>query len=327
VIVDNAGIIKGQYNYYPFGKQWEDVNLMANTNRYTFSGKEKQTVKDLGWLDFTARMLSNNEIPIFTTQDPLSEKYYSVSPYAYCGNNPINRIDPNGMDWYIFNADNNQYQNKLEMEGMHRMAIMSEDKNGNINYTFYDFNDTEVDAKAIDNGKITKFEFLSNEKIESMIDESEVKTADARNSPLNYAWHESGKNGKMDYAITYGKKGFFSKNTFYIRETTAYNIGDIGNYIWGRGMAELGIALPTARLGAHVNNILFGRRQETKAFNFGEGTYGAHGFCDSQGDQRAITNGYLSSPEGRKWAERIIKQNEKILERWNINRRTSFSIQ
>jgi hypothetical protein len=33
VIVDNSGIIKAQYNYYPFGKQWEDVNLMANTNR------------------------------------------------------------------------------------------------------------------------------------------------------------------------------------------------------------------------------------------------------------------------------------------------------
>jgi RHS repeat-associated protein len=69
---------------------------MANTNRYTFSGKEKQTVKDLGWLDFTARMLSNNEIPIFTTQDPLAEKYYSWSPYAYCFNNPLRFIDPDG---------------------------------------------------------------------------------------------------------------------------------------------------------------------------------------------------------------------------------------
>jgi hypothetical protein len=31
--------------------------------------------------------------------DPMAEKYYSISPYAYCGNNPVNRIDPNGMDW------------------------------------------------------------------------------------------------------------------------------------------------------------------------------------------------------------------------------------
>jgi len=32
--------------------------------------------------------------------DPLCEKYYSISPYAYCAGNPANRIDPDGMDWF-----------------------------------------------------------------------------------------------------------------------------------------------------------------------------------------------------------------------------------
>jgi len=32
----------------------------------------------------------------FMTMDPLAEKYYNISPYAYCGNNPVNAIDPNG---------------------------------------------------------------------------------------------------------------------------------------------------------------------------------------------------------------------------------------
>jgi hypothetical protein len=30
---------------------------------------------------------------------------YNTSPYAYCGNNPINRIDPWGLDWYWNNGD------------------------------------------------------------------------------------------------------------------------------------------------------------------------------------------------------------------------------
>jgi GH24 family phage-related lysozyme (muramidase) len=30
--------------------------------------------------------------------DPLAEKYYSVSPYAYCLGNPVNLIDPDGME-------------------------------------------------------------------------------------------------------------------------------------------------------------------------------------------------------------------------------------
>lgn len=28
--------------------------------------------------------------------DPLCEKYYSTSPYAWCGNNPVRFVDPDG---------------------------------------------------------------------------------------------------------------------------------------------------------------------------------------------------------------------------------------
>ena len=31
-----------------------------------------------------------------TTMDPLAEKYYHISPYAWCGNNPVRFIDPDG---------------------------------------------------------------------------------------------------------------------------------------------------------------------------------------------------------------------------------------
>ena len=32
--------------------------------------------------------------------DPLSDKYPSISPYAYCAWNPVRSVDPDGRDWY-----------------------------------------------------------------------------------------------------------------------------------------------------------------------------------------------------------------------------------
>ena len=32
----------------------------------------------------------------WSTPDPLSEKYYAISPYAYCAGNPVNLVDPEG---------------------------------------------------------------------------------------------------------------------------------------------------------------------------------------------------------------------------------------
>ena len=34
--------------------------------------------------------------------DPLADKYYSISPYAFCNNNPVNFVDPDGEDIYRY---------------------------------------------------------------------------------------------------------------------------------------------------------------------------------------------------------------------------------
>ena len=54
--------------------------------------------------DYSARYM-DPALGRFSTVDPLAEKYYSISPYAYCMNNPILLIDPNGMEWFYYSKD------------------------------------------------------------------------------------------------------------------------------------------------------------------------------------------------------------------------------
>lgn len=83
---------------HPASSNFSDV--FATTDRYQYSGKEFDRMNGLDLYDFHARHY-DPVLGRFTTPDPLSEKYYHISPYAYCANNPINAIDPNGEDWRI----------------------------------------------------------------------------------------------------------------------------------------------------------------------------------------------------------------------------------
>jgi RHS repeat-associated protein len=100
VITDANGSIKEQNDYYPFGKKHENPNLMTSTNRWGFSGKEKQTTSDINYMDFGSRMY-DDFLGRWFTHDPMAEEYYPLSPYAYCGNNPVISIDTDGEFFWI----------------------------------------------------------------------------------------------------------------------------------------------------------------------------------------------------------------------------------
>jgi len=49
-------------------------------------------------------------LSIWLSVDPMSDKYPGVSPYTYCGNNPVVLKDPNGRDIYEFDENGNYIQ-------------------------------------------------------------------------------------------------------------------------------------------------------------------------------------------------------------------------
>ncbi|MFZ4455216.1 MAG: DUF6443 domain-containing protein [Bacteroidales bacterium] len=85
-----------QTQYYASGLPW-DVGIGASVQNRKYNGKEFIEMHGYDTYDYGAR----GYYPAtgrFSTVDPLAEKYYSISPYVYCTNNPVNAIDNNGKD-------------------------------------------------------------------------------------------------------------------------------------------------------------------------------------------------------------------------------------
>ena len=108
-VSDPTLAILEQNDYLPFGTRI-DLDSLAydQSNRYRFNGKEEQVTGNIGLTDYGAR-LYDNLLPRWTTPDPLAEKYYGISPYAFCNNNPVNFVDPDGRDIVIYGQNNSSF--------------------------------------------------------------------------------------------------------------------------------------------------------------------------------------------------------------------------
>ena len=110
VVVDEEGAVEEVNDYYAFG------GLMSTSSRqsvqpYKYNGKELDRKDGLDWYDYGARYY-DAALGRWHVVDPMSEKYYGVSPYLYCANNPILLVDPNGM-WPTWRGIRNGLNNAL----------------------------------------------------------------------------------------------------------------------------------------------------------------------------------------------------------------------
>ncbi len=80
----------------------------ASLQPFKYNGKELDMMHGLNTYDYGARQYYS-VVPAWDRIDPLCEEDYSISPYAYCGNNPVNRLDPDGRDWYQDKNKNAMY--------------------------------------------------------------------------------------------------------------------------------------------------------------------------------------------------------------------------
>ncbi len=178
VVTDQAGGMEEANYYYPFGGVF--LSNGNDVQAYKYNGKELDTKKGLNWYDYGAREY-DAVLGRFTTMDPSSESYYSTSPYAYCGNNPVNRIDPTGTDWYRVKSSEEKWEYVWDSD-IHSQSELDKLKNDatylgktyiDENKTYYSLFGSKVNAETlegsiyqlVDKGIIATAEYNQEEQV------------------------------------------------------------------------------------------------------------------------------------------------------------------
>mgnify|MGYP001233490890 FL=1 len=144
-----TGSVLQSMEYLPSGAIFRRTGYDVQNRR--FCGKEELAMHGFDMYDSDAR-LQYTRIPRFSTMDPLLEKYYHLSPYAYCANDFTHLIDPDGRKIVVgsfwgrvaafFGADNfeSQVQNQTE-----QLKEMDEDVKNMIE----DMENSELEVKIV----------------------------------------------------------------------------------------------------------------------------------------------------------------------------------
>lgn len=144
--------------YYPSGVLF-DRSAEKERQPYMFGGKELVSMHGLNEYDFGNRLFATSTFR-FTTMDRFCEKYYSLSPYQYAANNPINNIEINGDSiWFSFQRNSDK---QLTGVTMHVTGKVINDSQNDI--------DMDSGIANISSGIRRAFEGEMNENISFKVD-------------------------------------------------------------------------------------------------------------------------------------------------------------
>ena len=224
--VNTTGGVLSYDDYYPFGAIMPNRSQVSSPDaRFKFTAKERDT--ETGYDYFGARYY-DSKIGRWLQVDPLADKYPGWSPYNYGLNNPINIIDPNGMEVYSDNEEyltklaqriNELYKQKYEID--YDVVTVNEGENGNFNLSAIE--NSEFDWGE-DDFSSALFDVVTSEDITFEVKFSdEYSGVDAENIPVDSPKRRMSEwgGGKSDFT----KKG----GTIWISKTEA-DIARTNNY-------------------------------------------------------------------------------------------------
>ncbi len=102
-------------------------------NVTSFTGKEKDS--ETGFYYFGARYYDPALSCLFISIDPMSDKYPSISPYAYCAWNPVKLVDPMGDSLKLVGSDECKQHALSQMQSKTNNLTFSCNDDGTVSYS------------------------------------------------------------------------------------------------------------------------------------------------------------------------------------------------
>ena len=131
----------------------------------TFTGKERD--EETGYGYFGARYMDHELLTGWLSVDPMSDKYPSISPYAYCAWNPVKLVDPDGRDvWKIDNQGN--IVDCIENESYDQIHIV--DNDNNIVASSVEFEYGTISEICLDGQSNTSFSVCGDENAQCLFE-------------------------------------------------------------------------------------------------------------------------------------------------------------
>jgi RHS repeat-associated protein len=187
------------FDYSPFGVTLDGRTIENDFYRRGFNGMEKDDeVKGEGNSYTTEFRQLDPRVGRWLSLDPLVEKFPSHSPFNYCLNNPLNKIDPSGMepyDWVRTSTREMVYDNRVTNQATATELYGSNAIYRPVGYK-YTSSDTKEEIELGDYGF-----FKKNGEINSSPDQAEVAL---KNADIEIA------NLRRSYSSLIGVVGFIS---------------------------------------------------------------------------------------------------------------------
>ena len=258
-VVDKAGNVVQKTTYYPYG----EPTIEPEGQRYLFGGKEREHAGGRNSYDFGARSLT--PYARWSPPDPLADKFYPISPYSYCGGDPINKIDPDGLAWHLIEED----EKEARFEWVEPQK--SYDQEGNLLPNHY-----EQAISFSREGSKGKFDFEKEKKYNIGTSTATVYKADGTtedfdactnpSDPSKYATVPEGR-----YEAKVGKHKVNRPG-----EYTALRMADVGTTNFYDNTIELGVPNPSApgrTTAKYINIHKAGKANYTGLYKNNKGEY------------------------------------------------------